>query len=100
MNIIYYSPGFFDQYFSSSNIPKINLVMKKVFFAFLAAGALSSCTEDLTCTCNSPETAYLYAQTDVSQCLGCDSDEADAFRTACDVSDVLYEAIGGDCVID
>lgn len=74
--------------------------MKKVFFAFLAVGALSSCTQDLTCTCSYPETAYYYAYEDVTQCLGCNNEEADAFEAGCAVLDGVAAIAGGNCVID
>ncbi len=65
--------------------------MKKVFFAFLAMGALASCSQDPTCTCEIPEitdpftgTVLIPASTVSETCEGCTSDEADAFEAACE----------------
>lgn len=68
--------------------------MKKVFFAFLAVGALASCSNDLTCTCT------LDGESEVTECIDCDGETADAFEAACEASDLIYSLAGGNCTLD
>ena len=71
--------------------------MKKVFFSFLAVAALASCTQDSTCTCTISEydLGYGYtspAVTEVTECLGCTSEETEAFETSCSTADTELQA--------
>jgi len=66
--------------------------MKKVFFAFLAVGALASCSNDLTCTCEYDRI------TEVSECIDCE--DAEAFEAECAAADALLQLVGGSCTID
>ncbi|HAY56218.1 MAG TPA: hypothetical protein DCX49_02210 [Flavobacteriales bacterium] len=68
--------------------------MKKVFFAFLAVGALASCSNDMTCTCT------IDGVEEVTECIDCTGETADAFETACEASDLIAQLVGGSCTLD
>jgi uncharacterized lipoprotein YajG len=67
--------------------------MKKAFFALLAVGALASCSQDPTCTCEIPEitdpftgTVLVEATTESVTCTDCTSEEADVFVAECEAA--------------
>lgn len=72
--------------------------MKKVMFALLCVGGLASCTQDATCTCTTGEYSAggitIEATTTVTECIGCTSDEIDAFETSCSDADAVLQAAG------
>ena len=72
--------------------------MKNLFYCLSVCFLLASCTTDTTCTCSIDVQVPGFEIADVvSECMGCNSEEADALVAACEASDLVE---GLTCVID
>ena len=78
--------------------------MKNLFYVLAAGFLLASCTKDTTCTCTYDAVEGMPTPVaTVSECIGCDSDEREAFEAVCTSLDALMNIPGvtaGSCVID
>jgi hypothetical protein len=78
--------------------------MKNLFYVLAAGFLLASCTKDTTCTCTYDAVEGLETPaTYMTECLGCNSDEREAFEAVCALSDTAMNIPGlsaGSCVID
>jgi len=71
--------------------------MKNLFYVLAAGFLLASCTTDTTCTCTFDGMDLLPDVVTVTECIGCNSQEADDFAAICDELGAIES---WDCVID
>jgi len=76
-----------------------HLSMKNLFLTAFGVVLLASCTTDSTCTCSFDDIAGVQLDDIVTECLGCDKDETEAFEEACVALDALYSGTG-QCVLN
>lgn len=81
--------------------------MKNLFYVLAAGFLLASCTTDSTCTCTYDAITIdgveiTAAYSDVTECIGCNSEETEAFEQLCtDLDDIItVSGLSGSCVID
>ena len=78
--------------------------MKNLLLTAFGVVLLASCTTDSTCTCSFDDIAGVQLDDIVTECLGCDKDETEAFEQACVDADAALQEVGADlnaqCVLN